>query len=327
MRRSRSITAIVLLAGLLLPSAAAPVLAQDQGNSEQARIFAYWTPQRLANARPRDFVRTPSGQFVPEKGKPGGGGGSLNVIGASWTKGGAVLPTTGKVVFTLDSGDYICTGTTVADGVNGRSIVVSAAHCAWDGADGGFAQNWMFIPEFDTTPYYYNCDANKWGCFTASALVVNNGFTSAGGFNDQAVQYDWSFAVITTAGNKFDSPESAGSLALDTNTMSVGAQVYDFGYPAAGRYHGKDLIYCADQVFTDPLVGNNTFGIDCNMTGGSSGGPWLNPFSETTGIGTIRGVNSYGYNGVTKEYASKFNGNTATTFTAATTASGNTIVN
>ncbi len=328
MRRARPATAILLLAAVLMPAAATPVFAQDQGNSEQARIVAYWTPQRIANARPRDFVRTPGGQFVPEKGKPGGGGGGgLNVTGASWTKGGAVLNTTGKVVFTLNSGDYICTGTTVTDGVSNRSIVVSAAHCAWDGADGGFARNWMFIPDFDATPTYA-CAQAIYGCFTASALVVNNGFTSAGGFNDQAVTYDWSFAVITTAGSTgVASPEVAGSFALNTTTMSVGDQVYDFGYPAAGKYHGKDLTYCADQVFTDPGTSNLTFGIDCDMTGGSSGGPWLNPFSESTGVGTIRAVNSYGYNGVHKEYASKFNDSTASTFNGAKTATSNTIAN
>jgi hypothetical protein len=159
---------------------------------------------------------------------------------------------------------------------------------------------------------------------------VNRGFTSAGGFNDQAVQYDWSFAVITAAGTKgtvLDSTPGIGTFNVDTTTMNVGSKVYDFGYPAAGRYHGSDLIYCADQIFTDPNTANATFGIDCNMTGGSSGGPWLFPFSETTGVGTIRGVNSYGYSGVTKEYASKFNGNTATTFNAAKIATANTIVN
>ena len=104
-------------------------------------------------------------------------------------------------------------------------------------------------------------------------------------------------------------------------------QATRLGYPAAGRYHGSDLIYCADQIFTDPGTANRTFGIDCNMTGGSSGCPWLFPFTESTGIGAIRGVNSYGYKGVTKEYASKFNASTATTFTAAKSATTNTIVN
>jgi hypothetical protein len=85
--------------------------------------------------------------------------------------------------------------------------------------------------------------------------------------------------------------------------------------------------YCADQLFTDSLVAKKTFGIDCNMTGGSSGGPWLLPFSESTGVGTIRAVTSYGYSGQTRLYASKFNANTANTFGAAKSATGNTIVN
>jgi hypothetical protein len=326
MRRSRAALLSVMLVSIALPIAVAPVLARDPAATQHDRTVAYWTKDRIANATPRDFVRTPGGQFVSAKARPPGGG-TGSVTGASWTKGGQVLRTTGKVVFTLNSGDYICTGTVVTDGKSDRSIVVSAAHCAWDGADGGFARNWMFIPEFDTTPTY-TCSQAKWGCWTASALVVNRGFTSAGGFNDQAVQYDWSFAVVTAAGTKGTTLDVAvGSFELLDTTMATGAKVFDFGYPAAGKYHGKDLIYCADEIFTDPLVANRTFGIDCDMTGGSSGGPWLFPFTESTGIGTVRGVNSYGYSGVKKEYASKFNTTTGTTFGAAKTASTNTIVN
>jgi V8-like Glu-specific endopeptidase len=326
MRRSRSIVLSAMLVSLVLPVASAPVLAGDPAAAARDRTIAYWTAERIANARPRDFARTPGGQFVPAAGKPPGGGGGKSVIGASWTKGGQVLVTTGKVLFTLDSGDWICTGTVVTDGIEGRSMVISAAHCAWDGADGGFARNWTFIPEFDTTPTY-TCGQAKWGCWTASALVVNKGYTSAGGFNTQAVQYDWSFAVITEPGNKYGSLDgTVGSFAVNTTTMGVGDRVFDFGYPAAGKYHGSDLVYCADQVFNDVYTANKTFGIDCDMTGGSSGGPWLNPFTESTGVGTVRAVTSYGYSGVKRLYASKFNLNTANTFGAAKSATDDTIV-
>ena len=327
MRRSRALILGSVLASLALPLAAAPALAREPVATAHQQTVAYWTSERIANARPRDFVKTPSGAFQPRKGKPPAGG-TGSVIGASWTKGGQVVVTTGKVVFTLNSGDYICTGTLVNDGARGgRSIVVSAAHCAWDGKDGGFARNWMFIPEFDTKPTY-SCSQTQWGCFTASALVVNRGFTSAGGFNDQAVQYDWSFAVVTAAGTKGGLLDTViAPFDLDTTTMATTTKVYDFGYPAAGKYHGSDLIYCADQIFTDPGTANKTFGIDCDMTGGSSGGPWLAPFSETTGVGTVRAVNSYGYSGLKQEFASKFNAATQATFTTAKTATSNTIVN
>ena len=327
MRRSRALILGSIVVSLALPLAAAPVLARDPVATANDGTVAYWTAERIANAKPRDFVKTSSGQFQPRKGKPPAGG-SGSVIGASWTKGGQVVVTTGKVLFTLNSGDYICSGTLVNDGTRGgRSIVVSAAHCAWDGQDGGFARNWTFIPEFDTKPTY-TCSQSQWGCWKASALVVNRGFTSAGGFNDQAVQYDWSFAVVTAAGTQGTMLDTVITpFALDTTTMATGTKIYDFGYPAAGKYHGSDLIYCADQIFTDPGTANRTFGIDCDMTGGSSGGPWLYPFSESTGVGTVRGVNSYGYSGVKQEFASKFGSATATTFDTAKTATTNTIVN
>ena len=39
-----------------------------------------------------------------------------NVTGASWTGGGKMLTTTGRVLFHLSSGDYICSGSVVDDG-------------------------------------------------------------------------------------------------------------------------------------------------------------------------------------------------------------------
>ncbi len=106
----------------------------------------------------------------------------------------------------------------------------------------------------------------------------------------------------------------------------VGDQTYNFGYPAAGKYHGYDLTYCADQIFNDPQNANLTFGVDCDMTGGSSGGPWLGGFNTGTGAGTVDSVNSYGYGGVKKEYGPKFNAQTSATFNAALTATAPTIV-
>src|SRR5262245_53621554 len=139
MRRSRLLILSATIAALVLPIAAAPTLARDPATAQRDRIVAYWTPARIANAKTRDFVKASPAKFQPQKSRPpSGGSGSSSVIGASWTKGGQVLRTTGKVVFHMNSGDYICTGTVVTDNVTGRSIVVTAAHCAWDGTDGGF---------------------------------------------------------------------------------------------------------------------------------------------------------------------------------------------
>jgi len=329
MRRARPLTAIVLLAAALLPSAAAPVLAQGQDSSEQARILAYWTPQRIAHAIPRDFVLTSAGQFVPDKGKPGSGGGN-NVTGASWTGGGQIVTTSGKVLFTMAGTDYICSGAVINDNRSNYSIVLTAGHCSYDETDGAFATNWMFYPAFDVNQTY-DCASSAYGCWTASALVVDSGFATAGGFNTQATVHDWSFGVVGPGGlsGTAQLDAVADSFGYSFTDPGLGAQVFDFGYPAAGKYHGYDLTYCSDQVFYDANNGNNTLGIDCNMTGGSSGGPWLTNFNTSTGIGTLSSVNSYGYTSIkNKEYGPKFNDNTSTTYAAATNATtGDVIVN
>jgi len=331
MRRSRAVIAAALLTLLaLLPIAAAPVLAKSQPTAEQARVLSYWTRERIAKAMPRDFVRNANGRFSLAKplpqARPGPGSGN-NVIGASWTGGGAVLKLSGKVLFTLNSGDYICSGTLISDSANDRSIVVTAGHCSYAAADGGFARNWTFYPEFDTNATY-TCSQSRWGCWVANALAVHNGFAQAGGFNSQATTYDWSFAVLRNGGFANNLAETAlgATMAKSFAAPTVGSQTFNFGYPAAGKYHGYDLIYCSDQIFNDPLNANLTLGVDCNMTGGSSGGPWLANFNTGSGVGIVDSVNSYGYSGQKKEYGPKFNTNTTATFNAALTANVNTRV-
>jgi hypothetical protein len=317
-RRRFAVLGAGLVIGLSIATAGTAAAAKP-AQTEHQRILAYWTPQRLADAKPRDFVRTPGGGFQKaphQNAKPPRPGGGTTVTGASWTKGGAIQTRSGKVVFTMDSGDYICTGSIVADaGSNGVSIVMSAGHCAYDAADGGFARNWMFIPDFDGAPTY-TCGNTLYGCWTARALVVDSGFSGSGGFNTQATRHDWSFAVVPTGGKNGQLLESQfGSFSISTSTAS--GQVYSFGYPAAGKYHGSDLTYCAGPVFNDPYNANVTLGMACDMTGGSSGGPWLTSFNESTGSGTLNGLNSYGYSGIRNMYGPKFNANTQATFNRA----------
>jgi hypothetical protein len=342
--RSRSaalITALVVVAAMLAvvgsTSASSPRSAAAHARAERARTLAYWTPARMRAAKPRDFV-VDAGRFVParshakpERRKPGGGG---VVTGASWPNGkGEIYTASGRVLFTLGGIDYICSGSVVTDARSGYSIVLTAGHCAYDetagGTQSGFATNWLYIPEFDSNPTY-TCAITTYGCWTASALVVNRGFATAGGFNTQATTYDWAFAVVGPGGKSGTaSLEALGSFALSTSSVANGTQVGAFGYPAAGKYHGNDLTYCSGGVGRDVLNANKTYRLDCDMTGGSSGGPWLAPFDGSGDHGSLSSVNSYGYSGIRGMYGPVFNSNTAATFNSANSSgtTSNTIVN
>jgi len=60
-RSKAAVAAAVLMMLAMLPLAAAPVAAKDQTAASQAAVLRYWTKDRIANAKPRDFVRNANG--------------------------------------------------------------------------------------------------------------------------------------------------------------------------------------------------------------------------------------------------------------------------
>jgi hypothetical protein len=203
-------------------------------------------------------------------------------------------------------------------------MVLTAGHCAIDETNGQFATNWMFIPAFDTAPTY-TCSASAYGCWTAVGLAVHNQYATAGSFNNQAVSNDWALAIVGPGGKSGSAQldTTVGSYPIGFSGVATGNKLYAFGYPAAGKYKGKDLVYCAGNIIQDSGTANLTWGMGCNMTGGSSGGPWLSGFVESTGAGTLSSVNSYGYGNQAVMYGPKFNSRTQATYNAARTSTSN----
>jgi hypothetical protein len=328
MSRSRSFALVVAaaltaaLAPATLASAAAPA---DNARAEHDRIVAYWTPERMKAAKPRDFVRQKDGSFAlaptPRAGKATGGTTTVisSTTGASWTKGGEVLNRTGKVYFTLGASRYQCSGSVASDGLEGgKSIVLTAAHCVFDNETGVWATNWIFIPAFDVNPdtTIAGCTAERttFGCWTAQRLVAHSGFTGESTYSTTATTHDFAFAVVGDGGKADGSLDGVvGSYPLAINlTTSQAQRMSAFGYPAAGRYNGLDLTYCSGSVIKDPYNAysstDDPWGMSCGMTGGSSGGPWLvsQTASDLSSLtldaagngGSLGSLNSYGYSGV-----------------------------
>ncbi len=323
-----------LVAGLLSvgalssPASAAPspdAAAAAAEAREHRRVVDFWTVDKIRKAVPRDFVKTAKG-FAPAA-KPVRG-----VTGASWTGGGDVVKTTGKVFFAMGGSYYVCSADLVTDGASDRDVATTAGHCLYDETARSFATNWVFIPDYDSAPATLDgslafCAQTTYGCWTASALVAHSGYTTAGGFTTQATLHDWGFAVLKAGGKANALPTTALRVTPQDITFSVpalGGTVNAFGYPASGKYQGKDLVYCSGPLTTDSRNGNQTLGVACDMTGGSSGGPWLTGFSG--GRGTQFSVNSYGYSNVSFMYGPRFDGKTRATYDAARTATGNTVV-
>jgi V8-like Glu-specific endopeptidase len=313
-----------LTLSLLLPAAVGARSANSSAKAEHDRIVAYWTPERIASAKWKSFDRDSSGKFSASKGKPPSAGG--NVTGASWTGNGDIEQRSGRILFSTSGGDWICSGSVINDAAgNGQSIVLTAGHCVYDGAE-GWSFNFMYIPDFDDAATY-TCANTVYGCWTATRLSANTTFVNGGGFGtNQTVAVDYGFARVGLGGKAGNVELDALTHGYDINTTSLSNNEikWAFGYPAAGKYHGLDLTYCKGPTINDPN-GANTWGVACDMTGGSSGGPWLwnttNPAVYTSST-KVTSLNSYGYSGLTYMFGPKFNSATVSVSNAAATGSG-----
>jgi hypothetical protein len=309
MRVRISIVLAALVVPLLLPGAAGARGADAAARAEHDRIVAYWTPARIAAAQWKDFRVDPaSGKAIPYA-KPGGGG------GASWTGGGDIVHRSGRILFSTSGGDWICSGSVVNSTSGDSAVVLTAGHCVYDGSE-GWSYNFMYIPAFDLNPTY-TCGSTTYGCWTATRLGVHENFHPSGFGPDAALRVDYGFALVGLGGNtNADLDSVTGGYGLNTATVAHNVTKWAFGYPAAGRYKGKDLTYCTGTTSDDPYL-SGTWGMVCNMTGGSSGGPWIygttNP-AVYSGSTLLTSVNSYGYSGINSMFGPRFNAATGTVF-------------
>lgn len=351
--------------------AAAEWRARAERRAEHRRILAFWTPERITQAIPRDFVRDPvTGRFRPapraidEGAAEEGGGeaaatqdraapdaadglsadpvpvaaaeeGSWEIRGTvpSTDRRGTALGTVGKVFFRLGGVQYVCTAGIVRDPVAGRSLVLTAAHCAFNERTGEFATNWMVVPDFDTAPALPSsgpdfCAQTSLGCWTATALLVDSAYASSGAFNADAVLHDFAFAVVEEGGlggaEQLDAV--AGAQRLSFAREEPASDAYLFGYPRATPFDGRDLVYSRGPLGLDPTNAERTYRVESGMTQGSSGGPWFTQFDARSGAGRQFSLTSYAYQNVAALHGPVLNANVEALFEAAQVATSNTVV-
>lgn len=298
---------------------------------EDAAIVSFWTLNRISQAQPRDFIRdSRTGTFANPSKRPQRPQ-RWEVLGASWTNGGDVAKNTGRVYFQMGDYLYYCSASVVDEAVSDRSIIVTAAHCVYDESmEKTFATKWLFVPDYDANPVTFSssfCDSTTLGCWTADSFVISQEYATAGSFNEVAVTHDYAFVVVKIGGKSDTYLDSeVGSQAITFSAQPPETKSWLFGYPAARKYKGDDLTYCLGPLSNDAAISNTTYRVPCDMTGGSSGGPWFRDFitdGSGTGTGTVFSINSYGYQGAKAMYGPIFNSETAAMYDLAKSTSSN----
>lgn len=242
-----------------------------------------------------------------------GSGGDGTVTHARWTDGGAVQTAAGRILFTMPDGDYVCSGTAVTDGTTGRSIVLTAAHCLYDDIAKVFTSNAIFIPNQDDgggDRTDFDCGNDPIGCWSLDHGVVDVNWTTLTFPNN--VAWDYGFYVVSDSGAHSGPGGSgaldvaAGTLAIDFTTPTTGATATALGYSYSVD---PNFMYCQESLGTNGSV--NYWLDSCDLTGGSSGGPWLQPLDG--GNGPIISVNSWGYTTRSGMAGPKLHGTSAAT--------------
>jgi V8-like Glu-specific endopeptidase len=284
--------------------------------AERHRVLGYWTPRRMARALPAGVLgsvakigklasstlplrltaappaeSSTARPAAPPRERPAAPvspsratasrvarAPEVSTIGARWAAGGAVTRTTGRVFLTLRGVDYVCSAGAVKS--HNMDVVVTAGHCVKDGA-GAWAENWTFVPGYETGRQPY-------GVYTARRMFVPEAWSEHG---DDS--YDLGMIAVNPSGRRHLT-EAVGGQDIGFN-VARGMRAFGFGFPADPPYDGEHLVYCSGGVHGDPHDQTHDQGMRCDLTAGSSGGPWLSSFDPATGQGVVTSVSSFKY--------------------------------
>jgi len=242
------------------------------------------------------------------------------VTNAAYSGGGAVQTAAGRIYFEMPGNakrkgpwsGYVCSGTVVRYitteeiPATDRSIILTAAHCAYDDVNKAFARNVLFIPDQSGTTASgtdTNCSNDPIGCWAPHFAVVDVNWTNRVFPNN--VRWDYAFYVVEPSGAHSAGLNAASDVLHDAAgymNISFDPPMVDDGTPGAGSddfthalgYSASDdpnFMYCAEDMTTEGA--DNWWLPSCELSGGSSGGPWVQPL--VSGDGPVMSVNSWGY--------------------------------
>jgi hypothetical protein len=206
---------------------------------------------------------------------------------------------------------YVCSGTTIDDNTTGRSVILTASHCVYDDLNKVFARNVLFIPDQAGSGNKTNldCGDDLHGCWKPAFGVVDANWASRKWPDN--IPWDYAFYVV----NDLDTNAHIGpdpqildvlaKLPVSFSPPTVGDPADAIGYSYSSD---PNLMYCSEALSTTGT--SNWWLPSCGLSGGASGGPWMQPAG--TGAGPIFSVNSWGYTNQPGMAGPKLSGTSAT---------------
>lgn len=268
-------------------------------NQTHDEVNDYWTDEQLNDVSPLPNPAPPDdgGFTVPDPATDvivepttgritGAVGPAPSMAGDPFDKTGLAGATQGQIFGTFGSDNYVCSAS-VVNSKNGL-VVATAAHCVYD-HNMGFADNVLFVPASDglatSRPYGVWIPESFYVSqhFKDEALTDADGHISGDGWSQ-----DFAFMYMQSLNGQTLQEVTGGQ------GIAFGAEVGPLmviGYPAAPPFDGMTERYCFDDT---PGIIRGTISVDCDMTGGSSGGGWLAGYDAAAGSGYVIAATSFG---------------------------------
>ncbi|HYG95791.1 MAG TPA: hypothetical protein VD741_01665 [Solirubrobacterales bacterium] len=263
------------------PRAQAPASAPANAvaaQAEAARVRRYWTPERMANARPLQLVLDEGGEPSLRFGRP------APIAGASFlTIGTPEVPPysfNGRIFIRVGDKHGYCSGTAIDSPT--RQLVLTAGHCVNAGAEyrgNLWYRDLLFVPA-------YTAGRAPLGGFAARHNKI---FAPPQWTNRSNSDYDVGAFLTHPNHRGIDVADAVGGGAAIALGLTRRQRFASFGYPGnVNRMQGCNSPYVGDDRLSFPLPGPPTMAIRCRWAPGASGGAWL--IEDGT---QINGLNSY----------------------------------
>lgn len=330
-RRLMMVSAAVLGAGLPMVVGAgtgsaaqpAPTVVTHAVSAAESTV-AYWTPERIANAKPLpapEATAAPTDAAAPEAASiasiPPMVLGPTGTVAPTASPEAAALAVprpynkfpakvNGLVVVTVDGIDYYCSGTALSS--QNQSVVWTAGHCVFETGADVWYDNYAFVPGFGSSP----TNLRPYGVWPARTAATTTQWVA----ND--ARFNLGAIIVNKVGGKTLGQAIGGMDGMKFNTVP-GTKVHAaFGYPELAPFDPLKQYRCNSRVTRDTLfpAANRPLKMTCPMTRGADGGAWKVDIGAS-GLGFIVGVFSYQRSNSTAIWYATYHGSVAQTLALA----------
>ncbi len=267
----------LVVALLALPAAASAGVSAAQAE----RVAAYWTPQRMAAARPLDLVVDGDGSTRLRAGAPEPAGATASFKRVT-TPDVPPYSFNGRIFLKVGKLKGYCSGTAINSPT--RQLVLTAGHCVNSGPqeDGSRAVRSSYLAFVPA----YTGGLAPFGVFVAQSDKV---FAPKQWIKHGNPDFDMGAFLTRPNDEGVNVADAVGGGATIAYDLPRAQQFLSFGYPGkTEQMQGCQSPYLGDDTLSFPFPGPPTMAIGCRWAPGASGGGWL------IGDGTqINGVNAY----------------------------------